>query len=675
MAEKRLVIGIGDSNCAGAVAASSLSATVPHPGIPDIATINLSAHLAEQTQLKIWNYEPGQQEWENYNIFSANTHWESAVVGPEFPLRWLASGYWGRRVKKLSPGTIPVAGEVSASLPSGVDVHLFKGSKYQTSLLKWDNTLDFFGNPNAGGIDYASLWPLTKDSNFLTIPSPNAKYGLFNQLSAAVADLSAAGTNTVVVDGMYVVMGTLDAIAPYGSRAYRGLLVDFVTNIYDVLEEFGCTLNNFDYRRTRPTTVLVGTHDQYDHGTRVGEEERFNTIRTSTYNASIDLNLLGKTDTYFLPTTGTETVWNYFTSAGGTPNAVYSVAEDKVHYDLSGAFNLGAAISNIIYPLSSLPLPSPTLQSQTATTSESNMTGTAPGATFAATEGTTAGKIGIPTVKSYGSSYGIYKGNRLGDYKTPRPDDLNNKDAKDTVEFRDFDRTVKDYVLAKLGYPVVDVELEDFQLNVCIDEAISRLEYHAPDWMTQYATFEVTGGINVYEIPQVVADNLTDVWYKRDFFKFGASPGSLEYDFAIMFFTNTGLFNNYNVSQYLLMQQYLKQVKNVLGQMSTWQLVNNKYLHIFPIPESSKESVLLEFKAFDPKTIHHAYKSWIQRYSLCIAKEILGGIRSKYQTLPGPGGGTSLNGEALIQEATQEKERLIEELLTEIEEAPLFDIL
>jgi len=282
--------------------------------------------------------------------------------------------------------------------------------------------------------------------------------------------------------------------------------------------------------------------------------------------------------------------------------------------------------------------------------------------------------LGKPLVRSYGSSYGVYGGLSLSDYKSPKDTDLNNKDAKDVNEFKTFNRTIKDYVLAKLGHPIVDVELDDFQIQLCIDEAISRLEYHAPDWMTQYAVFDTSGGISVYELPQEIADNLNDVWYRRDFFKFGASPGSLEYDFAIMFFTNTGLFNNYNVSQYLLMQQYLKQVKNVLGQMSTWQLVNNKYLNIWPVPETNDESVILEFRAFDPNTVHHAYKNWVQRFALAEAKEILGQIRGKYDILPGPGGGTRLNGASLIQESQADKERLLEELTTEIEGPALFDI-
>lgn len=283
--------------------------------------------------------------------------------------------------------------------------------------------------------------------------------------------------------------------------------------------------------------------------------------------------------------------------------------------------------------------------------------------------------IGIPTVTQYGSSYGTFNGVRLKDYKSPEVDTskLNSSNAVDLVEFKSFNQSVKDFIFARLGYPTVRVELTDFQIQTCIDEGVSKLEYHAPHWMNQYAVFNTSANINVYELPQTVINGLTDVWYKRHLFSLGATPGSLEYDFAIMFFTNTGLFNNYNVGQYLLMQMYLKQINKTLGRGTTWNVINNKYLQIFPVPDSTDE-VILEFKGLDVETAHHAYKNWIQRYSLAVAKEILGRVRSKYQNLPGPGGGTRLDGTALLQEAAAEKKELIEELKTEIENPPLFDL-
>lgn len=280
-----------------------------------------------------------------------------------------------------------------------------------------------------------------------------------------------------------------------------------------------------------------------------------------------------------------------------------------------------------------------------------------------------------PTITNYGSSYGQYSGQRLRDYQSPSParSDSNNTNIKDVTEFRSFEETIKDFILARLGHPTVRVELTDYQIQTCIDEAITKLEYFSPQWMTQYAVFETTDGINMYELPPEVINNLTNVWYKKSLFTLGATPGSLEYDFAIMFFTNTGLFNNYNVSQYLQMQMYLKQIAKVLGQGSSWNIINGKFLQIHPVP-SVGESVILEFRGIDSNTIHPAYKNWLQRYSLAVSKEILGRVRGKYKNLPGPSGGSQLDGDTLLGEAKEEKQQLIEELTTEIQNPPLFDI-
>lgn len=281
--------------------------------------------------------------------------------------------------------------------------------------------------------------------------------------------------------------------------------------------------------------------------------------------------------------------------------------------------------------------------------------------------------IGMPTVTPYGSSFGKFNGSRLKDYKSigPDTDKLNSTNEQDVVESSEFEQSVKDFILARLGAPTVRVELTNYQIKTCIDEAISKLEYHAPFWMTQYAVFDASSNINVYELPEQVARNLTHVWYRNNLFTLGATPGSLEYDFAIMFFTNTGLFNNYNVGQYMLMQMYLKQISKVLGLGTSWTVVGGKYLHLNPVPDSS-QAVILEFRGLDTNTVIPAYRNWIQRYSLACAKEILGRVRSKYQTLPGPGGGSRLDGEALLVEAREDKQILLEELISEIENPPFF---
>ena len=69
-------------------------------------------------------------------------------------------------------------------------------------------------------------------------------------------------------------------------------------------------------------------------------------------------------------------------------------------------------------------------------------------------------------------------------------------------------------------------------------------------------------------------------------------------------------------------------------------------------------------------------KKWIKDYTLAKCKYMLGEARSKFNTIAGPQGGTSLNGDALKQESVAEMEKLEQELLRYAEggETPTFII-
>lgn len=60
-------------------------------------------------------------------------------------------------------------------------------------------------------------------------------------------------------------------------------------------------------------------------------------------------------------------------------------------------------------------------------------------------------------------------------------------------------------------------------------------------------------------------------------------------------------------------------------------------------------------------------KQWIRKYFLAICKELLGGIRQKYQTIPIPGAEVTLDGAELRQEASAEKTDLVTQLRENLE--------
>ena len=280
-----------------------------------------------------------------------------------------------------------------------------------------------------------------------------------------------------------------------------------------------------------------------------------------------------------------------------------------------------------------------------------------------------------PILLGYGDTFGTYGGQTLNDtdvYDSAIGQNANENTFADTQEFTQFEQTIKDYILGSLGHPVVRVELTPFQLKLAIDEAISHLDYHAPFWATQMAVFRTDAGQNMYVLPNHIARNLTYVGYKKTLLTIQNAAGSLEFDYFIKYFQDNFLFSTFEVSEFYVLQMHLEMVRKVLGQEGSFDVINGNILQIQPTPVSNNQDVILVYRGLDANTIHPYYRNWIQRYGLAAAKGILGEIRGKYNTLPSPGGGASLNGAALTQASMQEKAMLKEELLNEIEEPPVF---
>ena len=70
--------------------------------------------------------------------------------------------------------------------------------------------------------------------------------------------------------------------------------------------------------------------------------------------------------------------------------------------------------------------------------------------------------------------------------------------------------------------------------------------------------------------------------------------------------------------------------------------------------------------------INSVGKVWIYKYTLSLAKELLGLIRSKYQSVPIPNADIRMDGEILRREAVQEKAELVKELQETLEASGRF---
>ena len=103
----------------------------------------------------------------------------------------------------------------------------------------------------------------------------------------------------------------------------------------------------------------------------------------------------------------------------------------------------------------------------------------------------------------------------------------------------------------------------------------------------------------------------------------------------------------------------------------------NRDIHFYYIKQSERNAVTrtdsqgqitnVSNVPFDPPTysqINMIFKKWIFDYGVAVCREILGGIRGRYQSIPIPGNDSSvtLNGQALATQSDADKDKLLLQL-------------
>ena len=321
-----------------------------------------------------------------------------------------------------------------------------------------------------------------------------------------------------------------------------------------------------------------------------------------------------------------------------------------------------------------------------------------------------------------------------------------------------------EWCATRLGYPIMDIELQGAQLYTCFEEAITEYgaivnRYNikenisklagAPtssnfthtvvsdlgraiaisetygqevgvggniDWNTGYVS--VNSSSQVYDLDQwsVASESSQAIEIKRVFHEptpamsryfdpySGAGQDGLLDGFGWGSYSPATTFTMMPVHADLLRVQAIEMNDSIRKSSYSFELINNK-LRVFPIPtedmkiyfqyirkgdrwktlsnevtdtyeEGGKSSVQSDFSniRYDNMTyseINDPGKQWIRKYTLALSKELLGLVRSKYGSVPIPGGGgeTTLDGDTLRGEATAEKDALVEQLREMLEQS------
>lgn len=143
--------------------------------------------------------------------------------------------------------------------------------------------------------------------------------------------------------------------------------------------------------------------------------------------------------------------------------------------------------------------------------------------------------------------------------------------------------------------------------------------------------------------------------------------GSLFEPFNLAY-TNTYLLAGSGIGG-LATYDFFAQQQELVGRMFgsfiefVWN-TSTKKLTILQRPRATEEVLLYCYNYRPDFEILNDYKAnqWIRDYTLANCKYMLGEARSKFSTIVGPGGGTTLNGDTLKNEAQADIEKLEKEL-------------
>jgi len=328
-------------------------------------------------------------------------------------------------------------------------------------------------------------------------------------------------------------------------------------------------------------------------------------------------------------------------------------------------------------------------------------------------------------------------------------------------EFQTEAPQVASWCAKRLGYPIMDVELQDNQFYACLEESISEYgaqvnQFNIRDNLLHLKGQSTSSNFTHRRVKPTLSENIFiseeygseaqvggTVDYKRTSVEINSGSQTYNLNTAIAEASHSGQsievkrvhyeakpavsryfdpyastgFGTYNMldgfgfGSYspaitfvlqpiyadLLRVQAIEFNDQIRKSAYTFEIRNNQ-LRIFPVPTqkgslwvdyiltsdrdnplrtrlsgSNDDTVVSDYSNVNYdfmkySNINDVGKQWIRKYTLALAKELLGIVRSKYGNIPIPNAEVSMDGETLRAEATAEKEQLIEQLRENLEQ-------
>ena len=226
-----------------------------------------------------------------------------------------------------------------------------------------------------------------------------------------------------------------------------------------------------------------------------------------------------------------------------------------------------------------------------------------------------------------------------------------------------------DYVNAFLGGGMVDVELDPVHYETALTKALTRYRMRSDHSVEEsYLFLELVKDQNEYILPSEVIE--VRKLYRRSIgSRTGNGDGGSLFEPFNLAYTNTYLLSGSTqmggLATYEMFAGYQELVGRMFGSFIEFKWnSNSKKLTILQRPRAEEQILIFAYNYRPDGQLLDDYlaKQWIKDYTLAACKYMLGEARSKFATIAGPQGGSTLNGDTLKAEAQSEMEKLENEV-------------
>ena len=231
---------------------------------------------------------------------------------------------------------------------------------------------------------------------------------------------------------------------------------------------------------------------------------------------------------------------------------------------------------------------------------------------------------------------------------------------------------LKDYCLRKLGFPVIDINVDDDQLEDRIDDALQKFrDFHYDGTVEEYLAVKVTQNIidtQYIEVPDTIIGVSRLLPVSGSSISSGSNQGfnifDINYQIRLNDFYNL-LSSSY--TYYVIAREHLAMLDMIVtGEIPfTFNKKTSRINLFMDIGGRTKIGEFIVFQSqrvIEPDTYEKVFDDiWLKKYTAALFKQQWGSNLTKYAnyTLPG---GLVVNGEKIYMDAVAEVEKLEEEL-------------